>query len=82
MINVPINSICHACYGKDNRAMISRTDCWLLNNFGSEMLVNFSLQLFGYFQSEDEIGQQEISIGEDINVFSSLARRRFGDASG
>ncbi|KAK2191768.1 hypothetical protein NP493_46g07030 [Ridgeia piscesae] len=37
-------------------------------------------ELFGYFQSESE--EQEFSVGEEVSVFMTTARRRFGDAAG
>ena len=40
----------------------------------------FVMQLFGYFQSETE--DQELSVGDDVNVFTLPARVRVGDAAG
>ncbi|ELT96575.1 hypothetical protein CAPTEDRAFT_219855 [Capitella teleta] len=37
-------------------------------------------ELFGYFQSGEE--EQEITVGEEVNVFTVTARRRVGDAAG
>ena len=38
------------------------------------------MQLFGYFQSETE--DQELSVGDDVNIFTLPARVRVGDAAG
>ena len=42
--------------------------------------VLLSLQLFGYFQTESD--PQEVTFGEEVNVFTTAAKRRVGDAAG
>jgi hypothetical protein len=40
----------------------------------------FFLQLFGYFQSNTD--DEEIVVGEEVNVFTVSKRRRVGEAAG
>lgn len=44
------------------------------------LFFSIHLQLFGYFQSDGD--GDDLTVGEDVSVFTVSARRRVGDAAG